>query len=170
MEDNALRPLLAAIGQGDWDAFETLYTAMSPPLFTVLRRMVGDRAWAEDLLQELFLRLYRAPPVDVKKPRAYLFASARNLAVDALRSRRDTAPLEDAEAARQEVDLDGRLDLELALAALPEAERQIVTLHLNAGLTFREAAAVLRIPLGTALWRYRRALDRLRAQWNGGTV
>ncbi|MCI8526658.1 MAG: RNA polymerase sigma factor [Oscillospiraceae bacterium] len=168
MQDQELQPLLAAVRQGDWDAFETVYRAMSPPLFTVLFRIVGDRAAAEDLLQELFLRIYQAPPDTARRPRAYLFASARHLALDALRRRGADAPLEGVEAAC-EMDLEGRMDVERALAALPEVERQIVTLHLNAGLKFREAAAVLEMPLGTVLWRYRKAVERLRLQLEGDT-
>ena len=59
-------------------------------------------------------------------------------------------------------DVAGRLDVERALSALSAEENQIVTLRVNAGLKFREIAAMLDLPLGTALWKYRRAIGKLR--------
>lgn len=166
MEDRALRSLLFAVRQGDRAAFTALYDAMSPPLYTVLFRIVGDRAAAEDLLQELFLRVYQSPPDTARRPRAYLFAMARNLALDDLRRRRPEAALSELEAAPA-VDVDGRVDVERALSALSAADRQLVTLHLNAGLKFREIAQVMEMPLGTVLWRYRRAIELLRQELEG---
>lgn len=172
MHDDRLREALARLCSGDASAFEQIYTELSAPLFTVILRITGDREASEDILQEVFLKLYRAPPgPEVKKPRAYLFQSARNLALDELRRR------------PREVDIDAlpdlpqpgpdpaqRLDLERAFAALAPGERELVSLHLNGGLKFRELAQVTGAPLGTVLWRYRKAIDKLRILLNGGSV
>lgn len=93
MNDAELSTLLAAVQQGDLEAFEKIYTGLHLPLFTVLRRIVRDETLAEDLLQELFLRVYQTPPLTAAKPRAYLFPMARNLAIDALRGRSSDASL-----------------------------------------------------------------------------
>ena len=55
-----------------------------------------------------------------------------------------------------------KLDIERALDQLDEPKRRIVTLHINAGLKFREIAEIMDIPLGTAIWRYNDAIKRLR--------
>lgn len=169
MCDAELKRLFADLRQGDLAAFERLYCDMSTPLFTVFCRIVQDRALAEDLLQELFLRLYQSPPCGAAHPRAYLFAMARNLAVDALR-RAPPAAAQAAEACSDPEHLDTRLDVEHALAQLPELERQILSLHLNAGLKFRELAVILKLPLGTVLWRYQRAIGRMRSILEGDAL
>lgn len=168
MTEHQLNSLFSALGTGDREAFHALYEALSPPVYTVLLRLVGDRQSAEDLLQETFLRLYRSPPgPEVSRPRAWVFQVARNLAVDHLRARRASLPLEDGSLTVPQPDLDLGLDVEAALARLSPEDRLLVGLHLNGGLRFRECARLLGIPLGTALRRYHTAMGRVRDYLNG---
>lgn len=174
MDDDRLSEALSRLRRGDAAAFEQIYTGLSTPLFTVILRITRDRELSEDILQEVFLKLYRSPPgPDIAKPRAYLFQSARNLALDALRRRTgtldlDSLPDELPHPAQDGTDL--RLDLERAFAALTREERELTSLHLNGGLTFREIARITGTPLGTVLWRYRKAIEKLRILLNGGSV
>ena len=156
-----LQKRLVAVRGGDKAAFEALYEEMKRPLFTLILRITRDKALAEDILQELFLKLYLSPPEPSVNPGAYLCRMARNLAIDALRKQKPQADWEQAEATLC-CYMDDNIDVEDAMAALPLRERQIVTLHINGGLKFREIAAMLEIPLGTALWAYQKALDQLR--------
>ena len=168
MTEHQLNSLFSALRRGDREAFHTLYEALSPPVYTVLLRLVGDRQSAEDLLQETFLRLYRSPPgPEVSHPRAWVFQVARNLAVDHLRARRASLPLEDSGLTVPQPDLDLGLYAEAALARLSPEDRLLVSLHLNGGLRFRECARLLGIPLGTALRRYHTAMGRVRDYLNG---
>ena len=163
MTDAELLAGLDALRQGDRTAFERIYQEMSTPLFTVILRILRDRNLAEDVLQELFVKLFRSPP-SVRKPRAYLFQSARNLAIDTLRRRPEESELNEQTPAPDHTEAQAeRLDLRAALDALPLAERQIVSLHINGGLKFRGIAAMMGLPLGTALWKYQKALNALRA-------
>ena len=166
MTSNELRALLEQISHGDRTAFEALYHEMNVPVYTVLVRITRDRNLSEDLLQEFFLKVFRTPPVDAKNPRAYLFRMAHNLALDALRREKPTEELPDAPATAGIPY--SQLELELAFAALPLPERQIAALHLYAGLKFREIAEICGYPLGTVLWRYRRAISQLQTYLNGG--
>ena len=171
MDDQALRRALDLVRRGDRDAFEELYRDLSTPVFTILLRVTRDRGLAEDLLQEFFLKVYRTPPGPaVKKPRAYLFRMAGNLALDALRAKKETEPLEDWAGPAREGDPLRRLALEEAFDGLSPAERQTAALHLNGGLTFREIAEATGTPLGTVLWRYRSAIGKLREALSGGIV
>lgn len=174
MNDVELRQELEALRRGERDAFERIYRDMGTPVFTVILRITQDRAASEDILQEVFVKLFHAPPgPEVRKPRAYLLQTARNLAIDALRRQ---PRHEDIDAYRHLAREDPRgreerLDLERALGALSLPERQIVVLHVNGDLKFREIAEMLHVPLGTVLWRYRRAIGALRAMLSdGGTV
>ena len=156
MTEHQLNSLFSALRAGDRDAFRSLYDALSPPVYTVLLRLVGDRQSAEDLLQETFLRLYRTPPgPEVSRPRAWVFQVAHNLAV------------EDGSLPLPQPDLDLGLDVEAALNRLSQEDRLLVSLHLNGGLRFRECARLLGIPLGTALRRYHTAIGRVRDYLNG---
>lgn len=164
MDNQTLGEKLKRIGQGDKTAFQDLYEDMGTPVYTVLVRITRNPTLAEDLLQDFFVRLFQQPPQSVRNPRAYLFRMARNLALDSLR-KQQSVPLEEADTAHSPCEeLPLKLDLEDALAALPEAEAQIITLHLNADLKFREIAAVMNLPLGTVLWRYRKAIDTVRSK------
>ena len=168
MTDAELRGLLDRLRARDLEALSALYTELSKPVYTVLLRVTRDPWLAEDLLQDFFLRLWAAPPEErVKKPRAYLFQTARNLALDALRREGRTLPLEDCGPLAYAAPGPEKADLERALATLSEEERQIVTLHLNGGLKFRELASLLGLSVGAVYGRYRRALKRLRDDLKG---
>ena len=165
MTDSELCAKLDAVREGDMTAFEEIYNDLKTPVMTVAVRITGDRHTAEDILQEVFVKLFQAPPSpQIKKPRAYIFRMARNLAVDGMRQRQPLS-LEEHEDILQSSDPDvaGRLDIEAAMLALSGEERQIAALHLNGGLKFREIAQLTKTPLGTVLWRYQKAIKRLQS-------
>jgi len=164
-----LQEKLTAIRKGDRGAFEALYESMKKPLFTIILRITRDFARSEDVLQELFLKIYLTPPSPDTNPRAYMCRMARNLAIDSARKQKPEAELEDAVYGMMhpQEDLSIKLDIERALMILSERDRQIVTLHINGGLKFREVAATMEIPLGTVLWAYRKAIGQLRNTLGG---
>ena len=168
MTDQQLKTQLEALKTGDQQAFLKIYQELKTPVYTVLVRLTGDRLLSEDLLQEVFLRIYRQPP-EAEKPRAYVFRMARNLAIDALRQKQPCAPLEE-HVLQADPDPTVKLDLERAFARLTAGERQLVALHLSAGLTFREVASIVERPLGTVLWQYRKAIEKLRNTLDGGCL
>ena len=169
MTDQRLKQLFQQLHDGDRQAFSEIYQEMKVPVFTVLVRVIGERALAEDVLQEVFLKLYRQPP-QVEKPRAYVFQMARNLAIDTLRKQQTIENLEQPELCFQSCDPDSRIDLERAFSMLTVQERQLVALHLRAGLTFREVAVIVERPLGTVLWQYQKAISKLRMILDGGCL
>lgn len=148
------------------------------PLYSFLYHRIGDAAAAEDLLQELLVRVWRNRDRYEARGRlsAWLFTIARRLASDELakRSARRTQPLEDAledapapaeplpgpeaQAAAGE----GRGRIEAAIAALPGEQREAFLLREYGGLSFAEIAEAQGCPLGTALARMRYAVLKLR--------
>ena len=167
MTDAELRFALERLRLGDAKAFDRIYEEMKTPIFTVLLRILGDRAAAEDCFQELFVSLWEHPPEGVKKPRAWLFQCARNRAIDALRRAHPEEGLEALEQCSAPEDPATALELSDALERLGLTERQIVTLHLNAGLRFREIAGLLDLPPGTVYSRYRKAIGALQTMLKG---
>ena len=167
MTDAEFQTLLERLRTGDTDAFDSIYEELKTPVYTVLLRITGDRETAEDCFQELFVSLWEHPPEGVKKPRAWLFQCARNRAIDALRRRRPTEDLDALEELRAPDDPAEKLEVRDAQGRLGLTERQIVTLHLNAGLRFREIAGMLALPQGTVYSRYKKAIGALQTMLKG---
>ncbi len=173
MTDAELQELFAEMRRGSMDAFAELYSAMKTPVFTVIYRMTVNKETAEDLTHDLFVKLHTSPPdPTVQKLRAWIFRMARNLAIDALRKRHDAGPLRDSahDAGSLEELVCTRCDVEEAMRKLTEQERETVSLHLTAELTFREIAEITGSSLPRVYRIYKRALAALRDALNGGLI
>ena len=164
--------------RGDLAAFEELYRAHAGKLFSVACRMLGNPADAEDLLQEIFLSAHRK--LDGFRGDSalgtWLYRLATNHCLDYLRSRAArTSQLTDAlddEPGLYEAGTRSRglaeqtvtkMDLERAMARLPEGCRAAFVLHDIEGLEHREVGDVLGIAEGTSKSQVHKARLRLRA-------
>jgi RNA polymerase sigma-70 factor, ECF subfamily len=162
--------------RGDLGAFEELYRAHARRIFSLAVRMLGNTADAEDLLQEIFLSAHRK--LDSFRGEAalgtWLYRLATNHCLDYLRSRaartnQVTDALEDEAglfepAGRTLADQTvTKMDLERALARLPEGCRAAFVLHDVQGLEHREVAEALGIAEGTSKSQVHKARLRLRA-------
>ena len=180
-----LAQLLAHAGLGDRRAFAQLYERTSGHLLAVVLRIQRDRAQAEDLLQEVYVSVWKAAAsfdAARSQPLTWLTHIARNRAIDSLRraqaqprlestTRDDDDDRPDALDAQAD-DGPGPLDL-LGLASqkrelsacmdkLTAPQRQSVALAFFDGLSHAEVAAQLREPLGTVKSWVRRALSTLK--------
>lgn len=174
--DESDERLMVRFQGGDARAFEVLVRRHRSPVFSFLLRLAGDRARAEDLCQEAFLKVVKG--AEGWEPRArfqtWLYAIARNLAVDEARRRafRRVEPLDAPAAAAVPADVpapdrgaEGALlrgRLEAAMAALPEEQREVFLLREHAGLRFAEIAEVTGVAENTVKSRMRYALESLR--------
>jgi RNA polymerase sigma factor (sigma-70 family) len=183
-----LSRLLARAGVGDRAAFATLYERTSPHLLAVVLRINRDRAQAEDILQEVYVNVWRAASsfdAAQSQPLTWLTSIARNRAIDSLR-RLQTQPRMRAASVgkgRDSEDDDvydtvadespGPLDLlsraaeARSLAAcmdqLSPSQRQSVALAFFQGLSHAEVATQMRQPLGTVKSWVRRSLATLKS-------
>jgi RNA polymerase sigma-70 factor (ECF subfamily) len=160
-------------------AFEELYRQHSTRLFNLAWRMSGTRADAEDLLQEIFLLAYRKLP-EFRGDSAvgtWLYRLAMNRCLDHLKSRQTrtsgaTTPLHEEAMPSPKIPGDGgirRLDLERAIAKLPEGARAAFLLHDVEGFQHQEIAAILGISEGTSKSQVHKARLRLRALLTAAT-
>lgn len=149
-----LEDQLRAIAQGDRDAFRALYEHVSPRLFAIVLRILGDRGHAEDVLQEVFLRIWRrAGAYDPARgtPLAWLSVIARNAALDALSARRIDHELDAAD--RPELAVfpveppDARLGQCLKL--LPASQARAICEAYTYGLSHSELSQRMGVPVGT---------------------
>ncbi len=168
---------------GDQQAFEVLVQRYSAPLFTFIRRFVGDYDVASDILQQVMLQLYLSlPKLRTGDPlKAWLYQVARNRCLDELRRKRaipfselekgtdeeeqslvdtmqDLSPLPEEVVERRDV----QETLLKAIRALPPKFRAVVLLRYAAQLSYAEIGRVLTMPEATAKTYFQRAKPLLK--------
>ncbi|MFI8593904.1 ECF RNA polymerase sigma factor SigK [Microbacterium sp. NPDC078428] len=170
--------LLVRSADGDQNAFAELYDAMSSRVFGLICRVLVDRAQSEEVLQEVFLEVWQSAAKFAPKKgqgRSWILTIAHRRAVDRVRSAqastdrdvragfRDMDVAHDGVAEEVELKIEGRR-VTGALAALPEAQREALTLAYFGGYSQSEIAALVGAPLGTIKTRMRDGLSRLRLE------
>jgi RNA polymerase sigma-70 factor (ECF subfamily) len=169
--------LVVAIGRYRQDALAEAYRRHAGAVLGLAQRVLADRAMAEEIVQEVFLRLWDAP--DRFDPargslRSFLLAQCHGRSVDLVRSessRRAREEREQRQRAEAGYDLEHEVwDLSVAehvrdaLATLPLDERRAIELAYFRGHTYREVAVLLDQPEGTVKSRIRAGLRRLRTE------
>ena len=169
--------LVVSVGRYHEDALAELYRRHAGAVFALARRLLADRTLAEEIVQEVFLRLWNDP--DRFDPargslRTYLLAQCHGRSVDLIRS-------ESSRRRREEKELvltaEGGYDLERevwdmavgdrvksVLRELPDGEREAILLAYFGGHTYREVAELLDTPEGTVKSRIRAGLKRMRGE------
>jgi RNA polymerase sigma-70 factor (ECF subfamily) len=156
---------------GNGDSWSTWLDRHGAALVLFARQWAPNRADAEDIVQEAFIRFWRSRE-RVTEPISYLYASVKHCALDWHRGRNRQMKREtlvarpEAEAlfagpAEQE---ERRAAIEAKLSELPEAQREVLVLMIWGGLSFQQIAKTLQISANTAASRYRYALAKLREQ------
>ncbi len=167
--------LVVAIGRWREDALGESYRRHGGAVYSLARRVLGDVSDAEEVVQEVFLRLWTEPEKfdpDRGSLRSYLLAQAHGRAVDMLRSQGSRRRREERDARRT---AEGGYDVERevwdltvaervkeAVAVLPQEERRAIALAYFGGHTYREVAVLLDEPEGTVKSRIRAGLKRMR--------
>jgi len=167
--------LLQAVAHGDEDALAHIYDRYRVVLFGLLVRILNSREEAEDVLQEVFLQVWRrAADFDEKRgrPFTWLVTLARSRAIDRLRTlasrervaqagaREESEQVSDA--ASDAIRAEQRSLVTNALAQLPDEQKRALMLAYFDGLTQSEIAKRLGAPLGTVKTRMRAGMTKLR--------
>ncbi|MEZ5247788.1 MAG: sigma-70 family RNA polymerase sigma factor [Ilumatobacteraceae bacterium] len=175
--------LVLALARYRHEALAEVYRRHAGAVFGLAKRLLGDQARAEEVVQEVFLRLWNHPErFDPERGslRSFLLAQAHSRSVDVLRSEAARRRREERDAqhhAESGYDLDRQVwDLALAehvrtaMEKLHPGERAAVELAYFGGRTYREVAAELGEPEGTVKSRIRNGLKRLRAELTASGV
>jgi RNA polymerase sigma factor (sigma-70 family) len=156
--------------RGDAQAFAELVTAYEVPVFNYILRTIGDRALAEDLTQDVFVRIYHGLAGFSLRCRftTWLFQVAKNRVLDELRARErrphpdaldDVAPLEVVDAPPERIEM---IDaLWRAVGALNADLKMALLLRDVVGLSYAEIADSLEITLATVKWRIYKAREEV---------
>ena len=168
MSRNDENLLVARARRGDQQAMEQLYQQCAPGVFTLLRRLAGDTALAEDLSQDVWMRAFTK--LDQFRGDAsfntWINRLARNRFIDHVRAQRDAVSLDDDTAtvpvlsAPSSSPLD-RLAIEHCLDLLPPGYRTVLVLHVMEGLSYDEIAEQLGIKAVTCRTQLFKARARL---------
>lgn len=168
-EDDGI--LLDRISGGDQRAMVSLFDRHSHVVYAVALRVLSDPSAAEDVMQDVFLRIWRKPPVAESMSGSlggWFAVLARNRAIDQLRRRRPQESPDDV-VLISTVDVAAESEKNLLLArartmmhALPEEQQTVLALAFFDGLSHSEIAERLDSPLGTIKTRLRRAVLTLR--------
>ncbi|MFD4958978.1 ECF RNA polymerase sigma factor SigK [Microbacterium sp. NPDC058389] len=170
--------LLQRVAGGDEQAFARVYDILSPRAFGLILRVLVDRAQSEEVLQEVFLEVWQSAgrfAPNRGQGRSWVLTIAHRRAVDRVRSAqassdrdvrtglRDLDVAHDAVSEQVELRIEGE-KVTAALAALPDVQREAITLAYFGGYSQSEIAALLGAPLGTIKTRMRDGLSRLRTE------
>jgi RNA polymerase sigma-70 factor (ECF subfamily) len=171
MEDVHERELVERCRSGDERGFQELVDRHKDLVFALIARTVQDRSRAEDLAQDVFLRIHRGLPYFRGEARlsTWIYRIVANVCLqDQARAPR-TSPLDPERqpqaisvADRQFNDLEVRDRLEKAIARLPPNYRLLIAAHYLRGVQYEELAEALQLPLGTVKTQLYRAKQQLR--------
>ena len=175
--DRTDRAQMERLVSGDLGALDRLYEQYGAMAFSIAYRITGDRAAAEDVVQEAFLGAWRNAGryVDARGTvKTWLFSIVHHRAIDSIRRRRPTVELPDTEASVPDnltfpdtwAEVSRSLDrdaVEAALTRISDVQREAIELAYFGGLTQTEIAARTGVPLGTVKGRLRLGLQGLRA-------
>ncbi|KGH06512.1 RNA polymerase sigma factor [Comamonas thiooxydans] len=178
--DNELMDLLDRVATRDERALKLLYDLTASRLYGLALRIVANKEWAEDVLQESFLGIWRSAETyrdSLSPPLAWMGMLVRSRALDFLRRRRAerlhlNVPIESVEELLQDKDAHAPMQLIEAseqaaalhqcLQQLAQPQRQVVSLAYLRDLSHSELASSLKLPLGTVKTWMRRSLEQLR--------
>jgi RNA polymerase sigma-70 factor (ECF subfamily) len=176
LTDHSDSALVVSIGRWHEDAIAEVYRRHGGAVFALARRVLGDQSRAEEVVQEVFVRLWNQPErFDPERGslRSFLLAQTHGRAVDVLRSdgaRREREARDARQAAEAGYDVEHEVwDMAVAeqvrdaVMALPHEERRAIELAYFGGRTYREVAVELGAPEGTVKSRIRAGLKRMRS-------
>ena len=162
--DDHLHETFAQLARGQLDALEVLFGQWQRGLCNYAYALTHSQQDAEDAVAEAMLGLVKQGRKlgAVRNPKAYLFAAVRHAAFRHGRAVGAGERVEAADAQAEAPDASQTLAVKDALMALPDAQREAVTLKVYGRLTFAEIAEVAGVSANTAASRYRYAVQKLR--------
>jgi len=183
VSDDADRAVLVRLANGELDALEELYDRYKTMAYSIAYRITNDATAAEDVVQDAFVGAWRNAARYVEgrgSVKTWLLAIVHHRAIDAVRRRRPTTELPDADLPPPEAlrlpdvwaDVSATLDadtVQSALATLSDVQREAIELAYFGGLTQQEIAERTATPLGTVKSRMRLGLLAMRRHLEAGS-
>lgn len=170
MNDQQFEKQIGLICSNEKEGLRRIYEDYNPLIYSTVYGILHNKENAEDVTSEFFIHLWNH--ANKYRPgsghRAWLLTMAHNMAIDFLRKHKreylvDEIPEPEMTCQTPHEDrICQQISLEQALNTLKEEERQVVHLKIMGELTFREIAGIMKMPAGTAAWRYQTAIRKLK--------
>lgn len=169
--DTELKVIFNRIRNGDKTAFSDLYLNYRKLVFSVAMSIINNYDSANDITQNVFLKLYilDKDKFPASSELSWLYTVAKNESLVFMRRKPKEVSIEGYEEVpgqdvfQEVISKDTYYSL---VKNLPQEQREIVTLKVLGGLTHKEIASILKMPIGTVQWKYHKAVHKLRTAWS----
>lgn len=169
--DTELKVIFNRIRNGDRTAFSDLFLNYRKLVFSVAMSIINNYDSAKDITQNVFLKLYilDKDKFPASSELSWLYTVAKNESLVFMRRKPKEVSIEgyeevpDQDVFQEVISKDTYYSL---VKNLPQEQREIVTLKVLGGLTHKEIAAILKMPIGTVQWKYHKAVHKLRTAWS----
>jgi len=161
--------IILKIAEQDKSALSNLYSATKNAVYCFALSILRNREAAQDVMQETYIQVWKSAPSykpTQKDPLPWILGIAKHLAYAELRNGQHYADIGDSLSEIEDsrscfADCENKILTNALLSKLNDKERQIVVLHIMAGLKHREIAGLMGLPLSTVLNKYSRSLKKL---------
>ena len=167
INEKQLHELFYKLKNKEKNAYEELYKNYSSLIYRIAFSILKNKDNSEDVMQNVFLKISNLS--EEKLPNNYeaswLYTVTKNEAISYLRKNKETIQIEEVIENGQEKEIDEMLQkdsYEKMISSLDKIEKQIVSLKVDIGLSFKEIACLLHIPMGTVQWKYYKSLNSLK--------
>lgn len=167
INEKELHELFCRLKKKEKIAYEELYEKYSSLVYKIAFSILKDKENAEDIMQNVFIKI--ANLSEEKLPTNYeaswLYSVTKNEAISYIRKNKEMISIEEVTQNREEDKIEEVIqkeNYENLLSSLEQKEKQIISLKVEVGLTFKEISKLLNMPIGTIQWKYYKSLHSLK--------
>lgn len=167
INEKELNELFCKLKRKEKNAYEELYQKYSSLVYQIAFSILKNKENAEDVMQNVFIKI--ANLSEEKLPSKYeaswLYAVTKNEAISYIRKNKETMSIEDYAEKVKEDEIEEVMQkdsYEKMISSLEQKEKQIISLKVDIGLSFKEIASLLNMPIGTIQWKYYKSLHTLK--------
>lgn len=167
INEKELHELFCKLKEKEENAYEQLYQKYASLVYRIAFSILKNQENAEDVMQNVFVKLANLSKEKLpsKYEASWLYSVTKNEAISYLRKNKEALPIEEVSKERKEDELEEfmqRDSYETMISYLENKEKQIISLKVEMGLSFKEIASLLNMPMGSVQWKYYKSLHSLK--------
>lgn len=167
INDKELHELFAQMKIKNKTAYEELYQKYSTLVYQIAFSILKNKENAEDIMQNVFIKIgnISEEKLPSKYESSWLYSVTKNEAISYIRKNKKNLSIEEIPQKSDEDEIEkmlGESEYKNIISSLEETERQIISLKVDIGLSFKEIANLLNMPMGTVQWKYYKSLHSLK--------
>lgn len=167
INEQELHILFEKLKEEDKTAYEELYEKYSSLVYKIAFSILKNKENAEDIMQNVFIKIGNLSKEKLPSnyEASWLYSVTKNEAISYLRKNKDTLQIDEIEEKSKEDTIEevvGKSTYQNIISSLEQKEKQIILLKVEIGLSFKEIAKLLNMPIGTVQWKYYKSLHSLK--------